>query len=218
MIKRYRKKLAATALTPFALLFALLSPATHAERFFRYVDENGKLVLSHTIPNDRVKYGYEIVDEYARVIQLIAPQLSEAQYQEKLAQDVAHKACLQAIYRVQNLFQSQREIDYAEEQALGAIDTQISNTKANLSQLHTQRQALETQAAQMDLSGKTISNVLLDKIESAIAQERNLEEQIEKRYAYKLTVRYDYEFERKVFELSDCENGLPRRKVLRASR
>jgi hypothetical protein len=50
MIKRYRKKLAATALTPFALLFALLSPATHAERFFRYVDENGKLVLSHTIP------------------------------------------------------------------------------------------------------------------------------------------------------------------------
>ncbi len=218
MIKRYRKNLVATALTPFVLLFALLSPATHAERFFRYVDENGKLVLSHTITNDRVKYGYEIVDEYARVIQLIAPQLSEAQYQEKLAQDVAHKECLQAIYRVQNLFQSQREIDYAEEQALGSIDTQISNTKANLSQLRTQRQALETQAAQMDLSGKEISNVLLDKIESAIAQERNLEEQIEKRYAYKLSVRYDYEFERKVFELTDCEKGLPKRKVLQASR
>ena len=60
--------------------------------------------------------------------------------------------------------------------------------------------------------------MLLDKIESAIAQERNLEEQIEKRYAYKLSVRYDYEFERIVFELTDCEKGLPKRKVLQASR
>ncbi|MDG2278408.1 MAG: hypothetical protein P8L31_10660, partial [Pseudomonadales bacterium] len=55
----------------------------HAARFFRYIDENGKLVLSGSIPNDRVKYGYEVVDESARVLQKIEPQLTEAQYQEK---------------------------------------------------------------------------------------------------------------------------------------
>ena len=190
-----------------ALLLAALQ--ADAARFFRYVDERGKLVLSHTIPNDRVKYGYEIVDENARVLQTVAPQLSEAQYQQKLAQEAALKECRNALDRVHGLYRSIDDIDYAELQALESLDTQITNTKANLSHLENQRQALESEAAQLDIAGKKIPASLLDNIESAKTQEGNLGEQIELRYEEKLEVRRSYEYDRKVFVLSNCDNGLP---------
>ena len=200
------------ALLTLSLL--ILVTNSHAARFFRYIDENGKLVLSGSIPNDRVKYGYEVVDESARVLQKIEPQLTEAQYQEKRGREAALKKCRQAIDRVQNLFQSQSDIDYAEEQALTSIENQIVNTKANLTHVRNQREELEMQAAQMDLSGKPIANTFLDNIESARTQERNLKEQIKMRHAEKLTVGADYSFERQVFELADCERGLPDRELV----
>ena len=200
------------ALLTLSLL--ILVTNSHAARFFRYIDENGKLVLSGSIPNDRVKYGYEVVDESARVLQKIEPQLTEAQYQEKRGREAALKKCRQAIDRVQNLFQSQSDIDYAEEQALTSIENQIVNTKANLTHVRNQREELEMQAAQMDLSGKPIANTVLDNIESARTQERNLKEQIKMRHAEKLTVGADYNFERQVFELADCERGLPDRELV----
>ncbi len=200
------------ALLTLSLL--ILVTNSHAARFFRYIDENGKLVLSGSIPNDRVKYGYEVVDESARVLQKIEPQLTEAQYQEKRGREAALKKCRQAIDRVQNLFKSQSDIDYAEEQALTSIENQIVNTKANLTHVRNQREELEMQAAQMDLSGKPIANTFLDNIESARTQERNLKEQIKMRHAEKLTVGADYNFERQVFELADCERGLPDRELV----
>lgn len=192
---------------------ALVATATsaHADRFFRYTDESGKIVLSHTIPNDRVKYGYEVVDQQARVIKRVAPQLTEAQYQEKLRKEAELKECRRVVDRVQGLFQTQGDIDYAEEKALSSIDNQITNTKANLANLRGQREQLEAQAAQLDLAGKQITNTLLDNIDLARTQEQNLVEQIENRHAEKVYLRSEYDFERKVFELGTCDNGLPER-------
>lgn len=210
-VRRGKGKLIGAMLVCCGLLLTSLN--SHAARFFRFEDENGVLVMSHAIPNDRVKYGYQIVDEHGRVLDTIEPQLSEEAYQRKLEMEAAFKECQQALTRVRNLFQSESDIDYAEEQALESIDTQIGNTKANLSHVRNQREELEAQAAQQDLSGQKISAVLLDNIESAKRQERNLEEQIEKWYEDKLRVRSDYEFDRRVFELKDCDNGLPARQV-----
>ena len=187
----------------------LVSHSSQAARFFRYVDESGRLVLSHTIPNDLVAKGYEIVDENARVIETIAPQLSEREYQAKLALEARQRECRLAVNRVDGLYRSLGDIDYAEQQALDSIDTQIANTQANLSHLRKQRESLESQAAALDISGKQISNALLDNIESAKTQESNLEEQVELRYAEKLDVRSSYDLDRKVFQLDSCEKGLP---------
>ena len=199
-----------TTIASLSLLF--LSVDSYAQ-FFRFHDENGILVMSQSIPNDRVKYGYEIVDKHGRVLQTVEPQLSEEAYQRKLEMEAALRECNQALVRVRNLYHSESDIDYTEEQALESIDTQITNTKANLSHVRNQRQELEAQAAQQDLSGQKISAALLDNIESARKQESNLEEQIERWYEDKLQVRADYEFDRQVFRLEDCSNGLPTRQV-----
>ena len=155
-----------------------------------------------------MKFGYEIVDENARLIQKIEPQLSEEEYQAKLAREAAQKECQDAVDRVRTLYRSVPDIDYAEAQAIDSIDKLIANNKANLTHIRSQRTELEAQAAQLDIAGKAISNLLLDNIASARAQEDNLLEQIDKRNAEKVQVKNSYEFDRSVFGISSCDSGL----------
>jgi predicted metalloendopeptidase len=190
------------------MLVVTASLQVHAD-LFRYRDENGQLVLSHTIPNDRVKAGYEIVDEYGVLIKRVEPQLSEAAYREKLRREAAFKECLKTMERVRKLYQTEADIDYALNKGLESIDQSINNIKANLSVTSNQRQEFEEQAGQLDIQGRDIPNALLDNIERAKSQERTFNEEIEKRYAEKLRLRKSNEFDRKVFALDNCDNGLP---------
>lgn len=199
------------------LLMGLLIPA-HAARFFRYEDENGVVVLSHTIPNERVKYGYEIVDETSRVLQVIAPQLSEEAYREKMAYEAAVEKCNAAVSRVRGLYRSVEDIHYAEVKAIESLDTQINNLKANLSHIKNQREDLEGQAAQMDIAGRQISKSLLEAIDAAKAQEANLADQIRARETEKLEVVEAYDFDQAVFELENCDQGLPAPRLETAAR
>ena len=198
------------ALTAMLSLGLVLSTASaEASRFFRYKDDAGKLVLSHTIPNERVRFGYEIVDEHGRLIQKVAPQLSDDAYKAKLRYEAAKSECLEELGRIKRLYQTQVDIDKAEEQALASIDTRISNARAQLKLISTQKKELETQAAQLDIAGKKISSMLLDNIARAKSQERNLEQEIELRFQEKLDLRVEFNYHRRVFTLPDCEKGLP---------
>ncbi len=196
-----------------ALLLSLAAAAAHAQQFFRYKDKTDTMVLSHTIPADRVKYGYDIVDESGTLIRRVAAQLSDEAYREKVAQEKAVAECEAAVHRVNNLYQTIDDIDYAEEKQLAGIDTSIANARANLTHVRNQRRELESQAAQKDLEGKSIPNALLDNIERARSQEKNLKDEIEARLAEKLDQRIQYRYDRKVFELRNCEDGLPSREL-----
>lgn len=179
--------------------------------FFRYRDDSGAMVLSATIPADRVKYGYDLVDEYSNLIQRIDPQLSDDAYRRKLEREAMIKECKKTFERVRKLYQVEADIDYAEVQGLESIDEAIANTRARLTVVRGQRQDLESQAAQIDIAGNTIPNSLLDQIDRAKNQEKTLSDEIEKRFGEKLELRNMYAFDRKVFALKNCDDGLPTR-------
>jgi hypothetical protein len=94
-------------------------------------------------------------------MQHIAPQLSKDEYEKQIAEEAALTQCRTAVKRVRSLYRSIAGIDYAEDQVLESIETQITNTntntKANLTHLINQRKELEEQAAQLDIAGKQIS-------------------------------------------------------------
>ena len=189
----------------------LLCLTLSAHGYFRYVDENGDLVLSQTIPNERVKYGYDIVDQHGNLIERIPPQLSDEAYQEKLKRDAMQNECRRAFDRAHKLYQGLDDIDYAEEQALASLETRVANTRANLAVVQSQRQEFEATAAQLDVSGKTIPAALLDNIQRAAAQEKNLEDELKLRGQEKLDLKDQFAYDRAVFQLRDCESGLPAR-------
>ena len=194
-----------------ALGLTLSCASAWAQDFFRYKDDSGTLVLSHTIPVDRVRFGYDIVDENGRVKRRVAPQLSEEEYQAKVAREKAVAECENALRRVNKAYQTLDDIDLAEEQELRNIDTSIANARANLQHAQNQRKKLEGQAAQRDLEGKSIPNELLNNIERARSQEKTLSDEIDFRLAEKLDQRIHYRYDRKIFELNSCEKGLPPR-------
>lgn len=193
----------------FVMALGLSALPADAARFFRYADDNGRLVLSHTIPNDRVRKGYDIVDEHGRLIQRVEAQLSDADYEAKLAREAAQKDCDRELNRIRRLYQTSQDIDYAQAKDLQSIDTRISNAQANLNHVRNQKRELEQQAAQQDLAGDSINKLLLDRIESAKQQERNLEEEIAQRIAEKDKTEAEYDYHRQVFALRNCAQGLP---------
>ncbi len=194
-----------------AIVLALLVSHSASADFFRFKDETGALVFSTTIPADRVRYGYDLVDAHGNLIQRVEPQLSDEAYQLKLEQEAQIRECEKTLDRVRKLYQAEEDINYAEVQGLESIDESIGNTRANLAVVRDQREELESQAAQIDIGGGTIPNSLLDQIQRAKIQEKTLSDEIEMRFGEKLELRNMFAFDRKVFALRSCENGLPER-------
>ena len=190
------------------LIVLAFSMNVHAA-LFRYYDDSGDLVLSTTIPADRVKYGYDIVDNYSNLIERVEPQMSDGDYQKKLLRDASIEECKKMLKRVRGLYQFASDIDYAQEQAQISIDERITNIRASLSVATNQRQEFETQAAQLDIAGQPIPNELLDNIFRAKSQERNFTDQVEERLSEKEALKSNHEYEHLVFQLENCNNGLP---------
>jgi len=190
------------------LILLALSMNVHAA-LFRYYDEAGDLVLSTTIPADRVKYGYDIVDNYSNLIERVEPQMSDEDYQKKLLLDARIEECEKMLERVRGLYQFASDIHYAEEQDQIAIDERVTNIRASLSVATSQRQEFETQAAQLDIAGQPIPNELLDNIFRAKSQERNFADQVEERLSEKEALTSNHEYELLVFQLKTCDGGLP---------
>lgn len=194
------------SLLGFCLCFAA---AADARELFRYKNENGNLVLSHTIPSERVKTGYDIVDEYGNLVRRVAPQLSETAYKEKLRTEKRVAECIKMRDRVRKLYQVEADIAYAERSGLESIDNSILNTRAKLGVMATQREEFEVQAAQLDVSGQAIPQALLENIDRAKAQEQNLSDEVDKRLGDKIALSKTIEYDRLVFNLATCDAGLP---------
>ena len=192
-----------------SVLLLLVSISAHG--YFRYVDENGKLVLSQTIPNERVKYGYDIVDRHGNLLERVEPQLTQAEYQRKLERDAARQECLKKLDRTHKLYQVPGDIDYAEQQALKSLENRVSNTRANLTVTKNQLLEFESRAAQLDLAGKALPGTLLDNIARAKLQVDNLRQEIKLRNAERINLASEFAFDRVVFGLQekDCADGLP---------
>lgn len=199
------------AVTVMLILFGV---SAHASKMFRYKNEQGIEVISYTIPTDRVRYGYDVVDAQNNLLERVAPQLSDEEYRAKLAHEKRVKECDKMRNRVRKLYQFLSDIDYAEQQGLESIDQAIGNLQANLSVAVTQRQEFEAQAAQMDIAGRRIPNMLLDNIERAKVQVQNFNDEIDKRFGDKLRLRETHAYEREVFKLETCDQGLPAREML----
>ncbi len=199
------------------VMLILFGVSAHASKMFRYKNEDGIEVISYTIPTDRVRYGYDIVDAQNNLIERVEPQLSEEAYQAKLAHEKRVNECNKMRNRVRKLYQFETDIDYAEQQGLESIDQAIGNLQANLAVAESQLQEFEGQAAQMDIAGKRIPNMLLDNIERAKIQVSTFNEEIDKRFGDKLRLRETHLYEREVFKLDNCDEGLPRREMLIAN-
>ncbi|MCZ6658549.1 MAG: hypothetical protein O7C67_14745 [Gammaproteobacteria bacterium] len=175
-------------------------------KVFRFYDDSGNLVISHVVPNHRVKYGYEILDgtTYA-VIETILPQLTVEQAQIKARRDHDLAVCKAKLQRVQALYRSIDDVDYSEEQVIASLDTRIVNANANVVHLRNQLDDLQSRAARAERAGSEPTAALVSNIGRTETQIANLQAEIQQRRQEQNQKRGEFEDDRKMLGISDCE-------------
>ena len=156
-----------------------------AARLYRYKNDDNGWVIASSVPNERVKNGFQVVDETGRVIEEVAPQRSPDEAAIYIAELEAKQEREEAIRRINLLYGVEEDITYALSKALDSIDKSLANTQANLRQLRSQRQRLETQAARIERAGSKLSSDLIANISALGSQIENLETEIKQRTAQK---------------------------------
>lgn len=161
----------------FGLLFAAGAQAT----MYRYTDENGRLVISNTIPQEATKRGYDILSNNGRVVETVAP----APTAEEIAAREAEK-------ERQKQLEIQQEQDRLllkrfshPDQAVRAMHRKIRELegiiqlkRGNISVISSQLDSEQSRAADMERAGRDIPETTLEKIRRLEAQIRDIERDI----------------------------------------
>lgn len=183
-----------------ALLVSALVPGTaSAAKLYRYQNDDNGWVIASSVPSDRVKNGYQVVDETGRLVEEVAPQRSPEAAAAYIAELEAAQAREEAVRRINLLYGSEADIDYALQKALLSIDNSMANTTANVRQLQAQRQRLETQAARIERAGNRLSNDMVANITTLSEQISNLEMEMEQRVQQKDVERERHARDRELF-------------------
>ncbi|MEM1230301.1 MAG: hypothetical protein AAGI15_07185 [Pseudomonadota bacterium] len=192
------------------LLSVLLGPlsisAAHAGQLYRFKSAEGGTVLSSSIPNERVAFGYDVIDSNSgRVLRKVAPQLTPEEAAIKAEHERRVSVCEVALRRVRNMYESPADIDNAETKALQSLETRVVNAQANLTHIRNQRTNLEEQAARLERNGTGINPALMGNLERAGNQIANLEQEIEQRKVEREETLEGYALDRTIFAFDNCE-------------
>ncbi|WP_375171718.1 DUF4124 domain-containing protein [Marinobacter sp.] len=165
-----------------AVLAAVIGVAATAEAgMYRYKDDNDRLVISNTIPQEATKRGYDILNNSGRVVETVAPAPTE----EELAAREAEKQRQKALERQQEQDRQLLKRYSHPDQAVRAMHRKIRELegliqlkRGNISVISSQLDSEQSRAADMERAGRTIPDATLEKIRRLESQIRDLEREI----------------------------------------
>ncbi len=195
-MKRYRKSMPTGHNTEYSkpskllwlaalvlLQLSLFSELTAKTRMYRYVDENGKTVVSSTLPPKYSQGGYEIINDKGIVIETVAPRKTEEQLRQEAEEAKRLEAERQARLEQERLdtilinsYTDISDIERARDNELESKDRDIMLLKNNIRRYTRLLEDSQTRAARDERLGKAISKPLQKEIEQfkrRIAKEGN---------------------------------------------
>ena len=155
------------------LQFSLVTDLLASNRMYRYKDENGKVVVSSTLPPKYSQGGYEILNDKGIVIQTVAPRKTE----EQLRQEALEAERLEAERQAQleqerldtiliNSYTDISDIERARDSELDSKDRDIMLLKNNIRRYTRLLEDAQARAARDERLGKELS----PKLQKEIAQ------------------------------------------------
>ena len=147
----------------FVLLALTVAGVAQAEKFFRYKNEQGVLVIGHTIPPRFVGGGYSIVNEHGMVLKVIEPAPTEADLESRAAamrEKEAQERILKQDELLVSRYSSVEDIVASQNRVLDEIDVRLSILRGNLRTLTSQIEKQRERAANLERLGRPVpSNV-----------------------------------------------------------
>ena len=168
----------AGALVRITLLSGLLRPLLgNAAEVYRYLNDKNLPVLDRQgVPPQYIGKGYEVLNEQGRVIRVVPPAPSEAERQ-RMAED---KARASSDAQLMRLYSTQEDIDRALERKLAEVDGLIGVAAGNKQSLRTQQVNLQSQAAELERSGRPVPEHLVAQIENLKLEQVQLDKDIQR--------------------------------------
>lgn len=166
---------------------ALVIPNASAE-LYKYVNEDGVTVLDSHVPARYVKNGYSILRMDGRVLEVVPRALSDREIRERDA-ELAEQRALEKAEREQKIadqnlmriYGGPEDVVRARDTKLASIEGFINTSRGNLARLEGQKRTLESQLADIERAGGTISKDRLAQVRSVESRIRSNEAEIEEK-------------------------------------
>ena len=150
-----------------------LSTTASAITLYRYTDQAGNPVISHTLPQEASQRGYEILTSNGRVIETVPAALTEAQRaakeaaeQERLAELERQAQQRKADRQLLRSFSHPDDVVRALERKLDQMRSLIKLKEGNIANARSQIRQEQARAADAERSGREIPAEIIRKIET----------------------------------------------------
>ena len=161
------------AFSVLALLALLASaPVALARDMYRYVNDQGNVVVGYQVPTNDVKKGYEVLNEDGIVIKVVPRELTEEELENVSAQEALAKAAEAEKERLrlwdESLllrYSTVEDIEAARTRALSSLLINVSILKSNTRSIKQQVENYQTQAADIERRGGAVDVQRLAAIE-----------------------------------------------------
>ncbi|AOY88986.1 hypothetical protein BKP64_12885 [Marinobacter salinus] len=199
--------------TASAVALALGLAGTVEAGMYRYTDENGRVVISNTIPQEATKRGYDILGNSGRVVETIPPAPTEeeiaareAEKQRQKELEVQREKDSRLLKRYSHPDQAVRAMHRKTRELKGLIQLKRGNISVISSQLDNE----QSRAADMERAGRDIPETTLEKIRRLESQIRDIEREISSQTAELEELQNDFESEiKRLEEITDEPRTLP---------
>lgn len=185
-MKTHKLKLKFALKFTTALFFSsLIATQSEAANLYKYVDDQGREIVSSRVPAEYVKDGYQILNERGQVIEIVARTLSaeelEAQSEETAALRLVEQARLQQEEddtMLLRLYRSPEEVIRRRNSTLEELNGQISVLGSLLEDANEKLTELELRVENNEKTGNAVPANLLAQIEDAVEERDRLSRQV----------------------------------------
>ncbi len=155
-----------------ALLPLLFATPARAADLYRYINDEGNVVVDYSVPPEFVSRGYEVLNEDGTVIRVVPRALTEEEKKQRNAEQKQAESAEAEERRLREWDESLmrrystiEDIEDARDRALQDLRIRVSILKSNKRSLKQQVENYQAQAADLERSGKEVDLARIATIE-----------------------------------------------------
>ena len=202
----------------FSLILALVVPALASAAgkeedpnalppgaLYRYTTEQGRMVITSTLPSEAIYTGYEIIDGAGRVIRSVEaamPEEERLRRRDELMEEIRRK---EEDEKLRKLYSTPADAERARDRQVQALSLNIDYAKSSISQAEEKLETELVAAAQFEKAGKEVPETNKAAISQLNRQIEELRKEIASHEAAIEKTRA--KFEPIISRLSEIENG-----------
>lgn len=179
-------------LSVFLVLGISVNSFAAPERYYRYTESNGTLVIKNTISPERAALGYKVLDANGRVVETVAAALSRDALTAQAKQTEQERQQREYDISLLQRYSFVSDIVAAEDRQIAQLNTRAAILRGNLNSFRADMEKVYEQAANYEKQNKPIPDQLQTQIKSLEERIAATEQMLNNQQSEIQNVKRDY--------------------------